>query len=196
MTVEKDLTRVLRHDLHMNIKLGLPFDRRGFLPLSVLQTLLIFKNLTSRRLHEIVEADRKIRFSLEYYEDELFVRANNGHSTGVNPDLRTVYLPWAVHGTFIDAWTFIKADGLKRMDRDYIHLATTITTKQYKRHREVDVYVNCEKMERDGIQTLGCTNGVIYTDGMSGVLCPCYFLKAVYVQTQETLSFTCSYHEH
>lgn len=195
MPLEKLLTKILRHDSYMEVKLDLPFDHRGFIGLETLRTMVAFQQLTPERLKKIERNDAKKRFTVEERDGEIFVRANNGHTFGgVLPDLRVVHVPWAVHGTTMEAWYAIRTQGLRRMARDYIHMAAHTDTRQYKTYIEVDVHINTQKMNLHGIDIMRCTNGVLYTFGVDGVLCPCFFHEAKDARTGQTLAFSCVGH--
>jgi len=49
----------------MGVKMLLPFDHCGFVKLSLLQRMLVFKDLNTNRLIQIVRDDAKQRFSVE-----------------------------------------------------------------------------------------------------------------------------------
>ncbi len=77
---------------------------------------------------QIAENCPKQRFKIEYFNNEPFIRANQGHS------LETVEVEMVkideidqiehfIHGTYYKAWESIKQQGLSKMNRQHIHLS-------------------------------------------------------------------------
>merc|ERR1719436_538464 len=75
--------------------------------------------------------DQKKRFSLTWWDNELWIRANQGHTMRVVQDsklleliLSSADIPYCVHGTYLFAWEqILDTGGLSRMTRNHIHFA-------------------------------------------------------------------------
>ena len=116
-------------------------------------------------LKRIVENDNKQRYS--FSKDFSMIRANQGHSTGVDVGLTECVPPSVLyHGTadrFLDS---IMKDGIKSMTRDYVHLSYDRKTASVvgKRHGvPVVLSVDAEKMYNDGISFFISENHVWLT---------------------------------
>lgn len=127
----------------------------------------------------------------EKEEQILCIRASQGHSIAmIDPDLlltkvsleELMELPCIVHGTSMDAWKIIAQEGLSKMTRTHIHLATGLPQDSgvisgIRRTATVYVYVDPEACIRDGIEFYISDNGVVLTDGIDGSLPVRYFLR-------------------
>ncbi len=116
-------------------------------------------------LEEIVRTDNKQRYS--FNEDKTLIRANQGHSIPVDVELEEKQPPqYLYHGTadrFLDS---IMEDGLKPMNRLYVHLSKDEDTavKVGKRHgKPVVLKIKAEEMWKDGIKFYLSQNGVWLT---------------------------------
>jgi len=134
--VSKALTNVLRHSARQN---GIAIDDRGWVSLA---DALAFLNggapgampwvslaVTEEEVREVVSSSDKKRFEiLDAGPPGPLIRAAQGHSmAGIEPDLALVSsaeVPCAVHGTYWAAWKRIEHEGLRKMSRNHIHLAT------------------------------------------------------------------------
>ena len=117
----KFLSLVLRHDPAV---IGIELDEAGWVDVSTL--LEAMKNhrpqITRERLFEIVETNDKRRFA--FSEDRVRIRASQGHSIGVDLDLRPSTPPNSLfHGTAEENLTSIRETGLLRCQRDHVHLS-------------------------------------------------------------------------
>ena len=86
-------------------------------------------------LEDIVETDSKQRYS--FNEDKTLIRANQGHSVPVDVNLEKMKPPkFLYHGTADRFLNSIMEEGLKPMNRLYVHLSTDIETaiRVGKRH--------------------------------------------------------------
>jgi 2'-phosphotransferase len=127
----------------------------------------------------------------EEEEQIMCIRASQGHSIKmIDPDLLLTKLspeelakiPCIVHGTNMDAWKSIAEQGLSKMARTHIHLATGLPQDNgvisgMRRTATVYVYVDSEACTRDGIEFYISDNGVVLTDGIGGCLPVEYFLR-------------------
>lgn len=141
--LSKALSWVLRHAAS---SLGLHLASDGYVALDDVLSLdhsrfkCVHNNTpkyTVEDVERVVRENDKQRFRLEYKDDVLCIRANQGHSIKdvlsnqllslltkqelSNPQLLII------HGTSRKAWEgYIIHDGLKRMTRNHIHFATSL----------------------------------------------------------------------
>lgn len=143
---DKKLTYALRHNPE---KFGLKLDEEGWVDL---QTFLNAMNISKEELDNIVANQDKKR--LEIKDDK--IRVAYGHSFNkvkykeqIPPD--TLY-----HGTTSFNAFLIKKEGLKPMNRQYVHLSTTPNTAEIvgKRRQQdpIILTINAKKAYLDGIK--------------------------------------------
>ena len=177
---------------------------------------------TLQAIEEMVKTNDKKRFALsmrplsefsgstynqsknaEHEEQILCIRANQGHSIKtIDPDLllsklspeEVMRLPCIVHGTNTDAWNSISRQGLRKMARTHIHLATGLPQDEgvisgMRRTATVYVFVDSEACIRDGIAFYMSDNGVVLTDGIGGILPVKYFLRVTNVNGEVIMSY-------
>ena len=107
--------------------LHLPMTRDGYVLARDLRTVAALQTCTDDRIMTVVRRDAKHRFSTTINEDgELMVRANHGHGIpGVEVVERDLTIHDAIgfiaHVTTYNAWSLIRSEGLRRMDRSHIH---------------------------------------------------------------------------
>lgn len=196
--ISKTLSWLLRHNLH---KTTLKVEEDGYVKLDDVLKLPKFKNVTVEQVTHIVNENDKQRFSLIERYHELYIRANQGHSTETgklikqsellteiteslpcteNAEVTT--LPECIHGTTLKAWALIKDSGLNRMNRTHIHFASgQHAISGFRKSSEVLIYVNMKLAMADGIKFYLSDNGVILTEGVDGILDPKYFSLVVQV---------------
>ena len=114
--ISKKLSLVLRHKAS---HYGLQISQDGYVKVSDLLSLHLFKNLTFEDLKNIVDTNDKKRFQLIEKEKYYYIRANQGHSI---KDVKTESLLTQlhepvplIHGTFQKNIQSIKENGLKKM---------------------------------------------------------------------------------
>ena len=134
-----------------------------------------YNDFSLKTLISIVETDSKQRYS--FNEDKSLIRANQGHSTTqVDIEFKEVIPPDVLyHGTAKRFLESIYKEGLKPMERQYVHLSRDYETalKVGKRHGTVAVIkINCKKMIENGIKFYLSENGVYLTKKVL----PKYFL--------------------
>ncbi len=116
-------------------------------------------------LEEIVRTDNKHRYS--FNEDKTLIRANQGHSISVDVELEEKQPPHLLyHGTAERFLESIMAEGIKPMNRLYVHLSKDEETalKVGKRHgNPVVLKINAEEMYHDGKKFYLSQNGVWLT---------------------------------
>jgi len=121
-----------------------------------------------------------------------WIRANQGHSVQVEAlELEEIKfaddLPVAVHGTSAKAWELISKEGLSRMKRNHIHLATGLPSSGVKSgmraNSQVLIYINVVKAMSDGLVFQRSANGVILTEGDDkGFILPEYFVNVEFAE--------------
>ncbi|XP_004643877.1 tRNA 2'-phosphotransferase 1 [Octodon degus] len=188
--LSKALSYVLRHGA---LKLGLPMEADGFVPVLSLLKLPQFHSFSTEDVQRVVDANEKQRFTLRPGDPSTgpFIRANQGHSLQV-PDLELVSLetPQAlpqvlVHGTYWKNWPSILLKGLSCQGRTHIHLAPGLpgdpgVISGMRRNCDVALFINGPLALADGISFFRSANGVILTPGDSnGFLLPKYFKEAL-----------------
>ncbi len=122
-------------------------------------------NFTQEELDEIVATDNKKRYS---YDGKGNIRANQGHSTNVEMNFKEVKPPeFLFHGTGVKYLSFIYSEGIKKMNRQHVHLSADEDTalKVGQRHgRPVILQINSGDMYNDGCKFYCSDNGVWLTD--------------------------------
>ncbi|XP_018017777.1 tRNA 2'-phosphotransferase 1-like isoform X2 [Hyalella azteca] len=141
-------------------------------------------------IKNIVLSCPKQRFALKEEENKLYIRANQGHSLkNVQVDLEELTsstIPEIlIHGTYEQYWSSIKSQGLSRMTRQHIHLATGITgaagtISGVRATCDIHVYVDGLRALTDGYKFFKSANNVILCPGDDrGFLPPSYFARVV-----------------
>jgi len=177
---------VLRHKA---ADFGLNVRPDGFVRVDDLMRLSRFTDYSVQQLHSVVENNDKQRFSL-WTDDEgtEWIRANQGHSAGVNVSADELYeriesaedIPVCVHGTSEGAWEAIRRQGLKKMGRQHIHFAPglpgesgVISGMRYS--CSVFIYLDVAKAMERGVVLYRSANNVILTEGLDGTIPPNLF---------------------
>ena len=180
--ISRTLTKILRHELDHYIH-----DEKGFVDLDlILKSNKIFDKVNSNDIKKIVIKDNKSRFSLDCKGNKIFIRANQGHSSGNLNDnsmlnLLNKKIPGCYHATYSIYLNSIKKNGISRMKRKHIHIAESDDAKSGKRLScNVKILINMELAMDDGIKFYRSENGVILTEGdQNGLLLPKYFLDII-----------------
>lgn len=168
------LSLVLRHKPQA---IGITLDEHGWADVTQLIQKMNEngKAIDIQTLEKIVAENDKKRYA--FNEDHTKIRANQGHSINVNPDLKEETPPkYLYHGTALRFLDAIKKEGIKKQSRSYVHLSKDEQTalKVGKRHGEpVILIIEAEKMYNDGIKFYKSENGVWLTDYVN----PKYFTK-------------------
>lgn len=117
-------------------------------------------------LEKIVASDSKQRYS--FNQDKTLIRANQGHSIPVDVELKEQEPPdFLYHGTAVRFLDAIGQEGIKSMNRLYVHLSRDVETalKVGKRHGAPAVLkVHSGDMYRDGYKFYLSENGVWLTE--------------------------------
>ena len=152
---------------HKPEAIGLDLDNYGWAKIDDLMNKSPHK-ITREILEYVVETNDKKRFIIS--EDGQKIRANQGHSIEINLDLpATTPPPVLLHGTatrFIDA---IFQDGLKKMNRQHVHLSVDVETAQKigSRHgKPIILLIDTKAMAEAGFEFYISKNGVWLTDNV------------------------------
>lgn len=163
--ISKFLSLLLRHKPET---IGLHLDEQGWADIDELIAKANANGnpLSREIITDIVASNDKQRFILS--EDENRIRANQGHSINVNLGLSPITPPdilW--HGTATRFLEPILAEGLKKMNRQHVHLSADLETasKVGIRHGKLAMLrVDASGMHADGYSFYRSENGVWLTD--------------------------------
>jgi len=168
------LSLVLRHEPEAA---GITLDEHGWADVSA---LLDGVRATGRQidrdtLERIVRENAKQRYS--FNADHSKIRANQGHSVSVDVELREATPPrFLYHGTATRFLPAIRQDGIRKMERQYVHLSAEpqVAKEVGRRHgRPAVLTIDAESMHRDGVTFYLSENGVWLCDYVS----PQYFVE-------------------
>ena len=164
--ISKFLSLLVRHRQET---IGLNLDTHGWAEVEELRTKSAKHNVrfTLEQLDEVVETNNKKRFI--FNDDKTKIRANQGHS------LKTVDLEFKniepdeflYHGTVDKFMSLIKEGGLKKMNRQHVHLSKdrdTAINVGSRRGKPIILSVRSGQMYRDGFEFYRSENGVWLTD--------------------------------
>ena len=161
----KFLSLVLRHRPE---RIGLTLDEHGWARVDELIEAAnrSGKKLTLEMMQRTVAENDKQRFS--FSADGTRIRANQGHSIQVDLQLEHANPPELLfHGTVERFIASIKAQGLLKRKRQYVHLSPdkeTATKVGQRRGEPVILTVSSAKMHQDGHVFYLSKNGVWLTD--------------------------------
>ncbi|MGK6309808.1 RNA 2'-phosphotransferase [Variovorax sp. DT-64] len=164
-TTSKFLSLVLRHKPQT---IDLTLDAAGWVLVDELLTkAALAKRPVSRQLlEEVVATSDKKRFA--FSEDGLRIRANQGHSVGVDLGLAPLAPPGVLyHGTASQFLDSILAGGLVKRQRHHVHLSESIATALAVGQRygaPVLLAVDALRMSADGHLFYRSENYVWLTD--------------------------------
>lgn len=157
----KFLSLVLRHKPE---EIGITLDDNGWA--NVNELIKKMPNLTMYILEEIVETNNKKRYS--FNNDKSKIRANQGHSLDVDVELEEKIPPEVLfHGTAQRNVDAIMNNGLKKMNRQHVHLSVdgdTATNVGQRHGKPVVLQVDTKQMVADGIKFFISKNGVWLTN--------------------------------
>lgn len=191
--ISQSLSMLLRHRAR---EVGVRIDSAGWI---IIQDALAWMNsfegddaiegppVTEEEVRAVVSASDKQRFQLRDGPQPQ-IRASQGHSMpGIDLDLEpltSAEVPMAVHGTYHAAWEQIQRTGLRRLERNHIHLAQDLpgasgVISGMRSSCEVLIWVDVCRCETAGISFYRSANGVILTEGIGGVIEPQLFARVV-----------------
>jgi putative RNA 2'-phosphotransferase len=165
VTISKFLSKYLRHEPE---SLGLSLEPGGWVAIEDLlagAAKLGFPISREELAQVVVESDKQ-RFSFD--ETGAKIRANQGHSTDVDLQLKEVDPPEQLfHGTVEKFLDSILAEGLKKMDRHDVHLSKDVETATKvgeRRGKPIILVIDSGRMAADGFKFRLSENGVWLTD--------------------------------
>ena len=145
------ISLVLRHSPET---IGIKLDKNGWANVEELLNLMNKngKKIDINTLNEIVETNNKKRY--EFSDDFKKIRACQGHSISVDLELEQAVPPeFLYHGTAVKNIESIKVTGIKKADRQHVHLSADYDTAYNvgKRHgKPYIIKVLSGKMDKDG----------------------------------------------
>lgn len=156
----KFLSLLLRHKPE---KANLEMDDNGWVEV---EQVISNTGISEQELHDIISTNNKKRYVLN--EDETKIRAAQGHSLDVDIEMKVIDPPTVLyHGTATRNKDIIEETGLKKMNRQHVHLSVDVeTAKQVGgRHGTPIIFeVNSWHMRADGIKFYLSDNDVWLTD--------------------------------
>lgn len=124
------------------------------------------REIDMKLLEDIVSTDEKGRYA--FNEDKTKIRARQGHSVKVDVGLKQEAPPDRLyHGTGMDAASVIHKEGIKKMNRLYVHLSDNLNTAWSVGRRRMNpcvLLIDTAKMKEDGILFFRSENGVWLTE--------------------------------
>ncbi|MEV5873930.1 RNA 2'-phosphotransferase [Streptomyces sp. NPDC052101] len=163
--VSKYLSKHLRHQPE---RIGLTLDPGGWVEIDTLVAAAAAHGFrfTREELDHVVATNDKQRFAIEGSR----IRASQGHSIEVDLGLPPATPPpYLYHGTVARNLDAIRADGLRPMNRQDVHLSAdreTATRVGARRGRPVVLTVDAGAMHRDGHVFRISANGVWLTQAV------------------------------
>jgi 2'-phosphotransferase len=177
----KYLSWALRHGLN---ELGLKPSQEGYVSMEeLIRVSDPTYHFTPVSIERIVNSCPKQRFGLKNMDGKTWIRANQGHSQSIGKQIDpekmmrrlTEPLENVFHGTYKHHLESIQKNGLRRMNRQHIHIAKGLNVKSGKRHDcNLLVYIDMKSAMEDGVSFFESPNGVVLTEGKNGVLEPKY----------------------
>jgi len=160
--ISKHLSYILRHKPEA---IGIDLDAAGWAEIDVL--IAKSPKISNRgQIAEVVAENDKQRFIIS--GDGNRIRANQGHSISIDLGLQPTQPPDALyHGTATRFLDVILEQGLKKMNRQHVHLSADLetATKVGARHGKVVILeLDISAMKRDGFDFFVSENGVWLTD--------------------------------
>ncbi|KAL6513575.1 hypothetical protein OROGR_021061 [Orobanche gracilis] len=182
--------------LHMASQLKLDMRSDGYVKIQDLLKLNIrtFANVplgshTIDEVREAVRRDTKQRFSILEENEELLIRANQGHSIQtveteslLKPILSPEEVPVCVHGTYKENLESILEGGISRMNRLHVHFSCGLPTdgrviSGMRRDVNILIFLDVRKALEEGMKLYISDNMVVLTEGFDGVVPQKYFQK-------------------
>ena len=163
-SLSKFLSLILRHKPQL---IGLELDEHGWVDVEdLIRRVNRTRPLDLATLEQIVAQDEKQRYA--FSADGKLIRANQGHSIPVDVELAELEPPEILyHGTGERFAASIRAQGLLKMSRLYVHLSSDVETanKVGRRHGKPKIFVvESGRMFADGCKFFRSVNGVWLTE--------------------------------
>lgn len=181
ISTSKYLSCVLRHNAG---KLGLEVREDGYISVAKILELEYFtaKGTTQQDICALVEKNEKKRFGIKEMNEELYIRAHQGHSINLVQDTElleeipdTENLTVLCHGTFAAKWERIKEEGLRTMGRNHIHLVSKDLVEEENRTSVISgtrgdfdtiVFIETDLAREEGVIFFRSENDVVLTRGL------------------------------
>lgn len=158
--VSKYLSYVLRHAPET---IGLQMDSEGWVDIDEL-VKKAQEPMTRQDVERAVELNEKQRFAIKGN----LIRANQGHSIDIELNLEEQEPPeYLYHGTPEHKVVQLVIDGIKKMDRQHVHLSADQETARIvgaRRGKPRVLQVEAQVMFASGCKFYRATNGVWLTD--------------------------------
>ena len=159
----KFISLILRHKPET---IGISLDEHGWANVDeLIDGIRKSRPFSMEDLERIVANNNKQRFS--FNEDITKIRANQGHSIDVDVEPKEMIPPDILyHGTGEKSVPSINKEGLRPMNRLYVHLSKDIETaiKVGSRHGKPVIYlIDCKAMIKDGYKFYLSENSVWLT---------------------------------
>ena len=158
--ISKALSYLLRHGA---FKESIFIDKNGWVQIRDVVEFLNMKaipKITMEDISYVVERNNKQRFSMS----EGKIRANQGHSFNIDLNLLPLKPPDVLyHGSHLKAKIAIEKEGIKKMNRNHVHLSKDIATAinvGKRRGKPIVFEIDSRKMHEDGFQFYCSENGV------------------------------------
>lgn len=170
-TLGKRLAHALRHAPE---EYNLTMDPYGVVPLSE-----IFSNLgyTQEELEFVVNNDSKTRFKFALtVNNELGVKASQGHSITVFTEELPLSVSQGFHGTLLKNADSIRRSGLRRMKREFVHVSKTIATARevglrWKFGDVIIFKIDLAGLQKSGVKVFESANGVVLAKSIPKEFC-------------------------
>ncbi len=163
--MSKMMSLILRHNPGV---INATLDENGWLDVDTLIKGMNAKGQPIDReiLDEVVATNNKKRFA--FSEDKQRIRANQGHSVKVDVELKEETPPeFLYHGTVQKFIGAIQDGGLKKMNRQHVHLSKDRATAENvggRRGKPIILTVRTGEMHREGYTFYLSENKVWLTD--------------------------------
>ncbi|WP_226468907.1 RNA 2'-phosphotransferase [Luteimonas panaciterrae] len=168
ISTSKFLSLILRHEPEA---IGLMLDGQGW---AQIDELILLANARGHALsrdlvEQVVRESDKKRFAIS--DDGLRIRANQGHSIGIDLALTPQAPPSTLyHGTATRFAASIREQGLLKRDRQHVHLSpdTDTAIKVGSRHgKPLVLTIRAGEMHERGMAFFRSENGVWLTDAVA-----------------------------
>ncbi|XP_036363196.1 tRNA 2'-phosphotransferase 1 isoform X2 [Octopus sinensis] len=196
VAISKYLSFILRHPKKDS---KLQMTEEGYIYINDILKTWRYRNLGLSDVLHIVRSNDKQRFAVKKDDNGYYmIRATQGHSVDVNlrlePILNPEHFPTVVHGTTYDAWQFIRWEGLKKMNRAYIHFASGMPEDSgvisgMRNSSVISIFIDLEKAILCGIKFFLSENRVILSKGdQNGIIHPEFFRCVINRKTGQLLN--------
>ena len=167
------LSQILRHKAQ---QLNIPITKDGYVKINDILKVKDMKGVTQEFILQITREDKKGRFSMKEENENIMIRANQGHSMkNIEIQMKEITnpkeYPTIIHGTFINKMESIMKTGLNKMNRQHIHMCSSLPNSPnqpksgIRYNTEIIIYINLEKALNEGLKFFESENGVILCEG-------------------------------